>query len=66
MIQLNRVTCVMIFLIAIGLVAFGTKPTAVTTLMFRWAPSVINTLKLPTPNPFSVVPLYAAGTFSRL
>src|SRR5712692_1493319 len=49
LIHLNRVTFVMIFLIAIGLVAFGTKPTAVTTLMLMfvgWGSSVIDTLKL--------------------
>ena len=48
-IHLSRVTCVTIFLIDTGWVAFGTKPTAVTILMFGAAPLVTVTLKLPTP-----------------
>ena len=59
-IHLIRVTFATIFLTAIGLVALGTKPTAVTILMFGCAPSATFTLKLPAPTDTSCEPSYGA------
>src|SRR5687767_12547150 len=44
---LSRVTVVVSFLTAIGLVSFGTYPTAVTSFWLLWAPFVTVTLKPP-------------------
>src|SRR5919201_653569 len=60
--DLTFVTTVSIFLIAIGLAAFGTYPTASIVRSFTAGPLVTVTLNCPSPRSISWEPSYGAGT----